>query len=1099
MATNINIIDVGLAPNDGNGDTLRESFIKVNQNFTTIKTFIENPSFTDVEITDTLSTETVDAEDIFVGHKLMVTAETISESTSTGAVVIAGGLGVGDVIHGDIVSVNQSTTNLSANVANLQTLGVSSDASITGNLTVGGNTEITGNLTVFGQTTTITTTNLAIKDPQIELGKPDGGSLSYNDGIARGVLGYWYDDSTTSQQAGFFGISTTGELIFTPRDGQTGALGTARFDTVAANVLSLGTSTFNVLTANTINGTVATAAQPSITSLGTLTGLDVTGNVNLDGNAYVTNGMVYINGSPVITSATSFSGGTVPNPTIFTNTTNSTSPTTGAVRVQGGIGIEKDVNVAGTITTGNITVTGDLNGVLSTNAQPNITSVGTLTNLSVANTVSAATVSTASVTASGAVSAATLSASLGITGTLQSASQPNITTVGTLTNLSVSGTITGNINGSVGAVSPSTGAFTTLSATSGVTGTLQTAAQPNITSVGNLTSLTVVGNVYGGNFSTAGNVAADAVTATTLTGTLQTPAQPNITSVGGLTSLTVNGITTVGQNIMPSTADTKNIGAVGTRFATIYVNTVNASGSITANAITSASYNGAIGTVTPNNATFANVTVNGIFTAPNFVSSGSSFDNPTITGGTADGTVIGQTTAASGRFTSLEATSGITGTLLTASQTGITAVGTLTNLSVTNTINGTCQNVVTNANMTGDVTSVGNATTIGVNKVTNSKLAQMTTHTVKGNANGVTSDPQDISMTQLAGMLPTFGTSKGLVPGVPYSITQFLRADGSWVVPDYYTHPAYTTQNVTATGATVIATFTSDAIGSVTGITTRALTLADLGYTGATNANYITNTNQLVNGSGYITSSASITGSASTVTAASQPNITSVGTLTSLTTIGNVSIGEDLLVSGNLTVNGTTTTLNVSTLDVEDLNITVAKNATTPVEAHGAGLTVAGANATLTYTQSTDRWTMNKSLTVPFVYGTAITAQYADLAEKYQSDAEYEPGTVLIFGGSREVTVTGTYADPAVAGVVSTNPAYVMNSEETHSVTVALRGKVPVKVIGPVRKGDLLVTSYIAGHAESVGKETKYGVSVFAKAIEEDLSTGKKVINAVII
>jgi hypothetical protein len=191
--------------------------------------------------------------------------------------------------------------------------------------------------------------------------------------------------------------------------------------------------------------------------------------------------------------------------------------------------------------------------------------------------------------------------------------------------------------------------------------------------------------------------------------------------------------------------------------------------------------------------------------------------------------------------------------------------------------------------------------------------------------------------------------------------------------------------------------------------------------------------------------------------------------------------------------------MNTSTLDVSDLNITVAKGALSPAAAHGAGLTIDGANATLTYVSSTDRWTMNKNLTVPYVYGVATSAQYADLAEKYQTDAQYEPGTVLIFGGTREVTTTGSYADPSVAGVVSTAPAYLMNSEEPHSVAVALRGKVPVKVVGPVRKGDLLVTSYVAGHAESVGKDTKYGVSVFAKAIQEDLSPGQKVITAVII
>jgi predicted phage tail protein len=68
-----------------------------------------------------------------------------------------------------------------------------------------------------------------------------------------------------------------------------------------------------------------------------------------------------------------------------------------------------------------------------------------------------------------------------------------------------------------------------------------------------------------------------------------------------------------------------------------------------------------------------------------------------------------------------------------------------------------------------------------------------------------------------------------------------------------YTHPAYTTRSITTSGASVLSTFTSDAIGSVTGITTRTMTLADLGYTGATNANYITNNNQLINGAGYVT------------------------------------------------------------------------------------------------------------------------------------------------------------------------------------------------------------------------------------------------------
>jgi hypothetical protein len=88
------------------------------------------------------------------------------------------------------------------------------------------------------------------------------------------------------------------------------------------------------------------------------------------------------------------------------------------------------------------------------------------------------------------------------------------------------------------------------------------------------------------------------------------------------------------------------------------------------------------------------------------------------------------------------------------------------------------------------------------------------------------------------------------------------------------------------------------------------------------------------------------------------------------------------------------------------------------------------------------------------------------LAEKYVADAEYTPGTVLIFGGDKEVTLANSFDSTRVAGVVTTNPAYIMNSdcEGEHVVNIALQGRVPVKVIGPVFKGDLLV-SCDNGHA----------------------------------
>jgi hypothetical protein len=97
--------------------------------------------------------------------------------------------------------------------------------------------------------------------------------------------------------------------------------------------------------------------------------------------------------------------------------------------------------------------------------------------------------------------------------------------------------------------------------------------------------------------------------------------------------------------------------------------------------------------------------------------------------------------------------------------------------------------------------------------------------------------------------------------------------------------------------------------------------------------------------------------------------------------------------------------------------------------------------------------------------GTSVSAQYADLAENYTADADYAPGTVVVFGGDKEVTISTTNHDTRVAGVVSTKPAYLMNSESM-GVAVALTGKTPCRVRGPVAKGDLLVSSDDAGVAQ---------------------------------
>ena len=124
---------------------------------------------------------------------------------------------------------------------------------------------------------------------------------------------------------------------------------------------------------------------------------------------------------------------------------------------------------------------------------------------------------------------------------------------------------------------------------------------------------------------------------------------------------------------------------------------------------------------------------------------------------------------------------------------------------------------------------------------------------------------------------------------------------------------------------------------------------------------------------------------------------------------------------------------------------------------------------------------VNGDIAVRIMNGTATSAQYADLAEKYSSDAEYEPGTVVVFGGSKEITQSTTFMDRRVAGVISTNPAYLMNSG-ADGLPVALQGRVPCKVIGKIEKGDMLVSSAIPGVA-AVTYSPQIG-TVIGKALE---------------
>lgn len=196
-----------------------------------------------------------------------------------------------------------------------------------------------------------------------------------------------------------------------------------------------------------------------------------------------------------------------------------------------------------------------------------------------------------------------------------------------------------------------------------------------------------------------------------------------------------------------------------------------------------------------------------------------------------------------------------------------------------------------------------------------------------------------------------------------------------------------------------------------------------------------------------------------TLTTAAQPNITSVGTLTSLAVTGNITSGNVFANSG--TVRATT---------LQGTTLTTGANTT-------AG-TITG------------NWTLSS--------GSRLTATYADLAEYYCADEKYEPGTVLQFGGAQEVTIAEENT-PKIAGVVTTDPAYVMNTIlacEEHAVMIALAGRVPCKVKGPVFKGDMLIS---AGNGFAKVSETTPAMgTVIGKAIQSHPNHGEAVIEVMV-
>lgn len=185
-------------------------------------------------------------------------------------------------------------------------------------------------------------------------------------------------------------------------------------------------------------------------------------------------------------------------------------------------------------------------------------------------------------------------------------------------------------------------------------------------------------------------------------------------------------------------------------------------------------------------------------------------------------------------------------------------------------------------------------------------------------------------------------------------------------------------------------------------------------------------------------------------------------TVTGSTVTGSTVTGNSMVVTGNLTVNSSGGT------------IAIVNGASTGVGNIG-------------------------SSTIKFntVFAKASSAQYADLAEVYTSDQQYPSGTVVVFGGSAEVMQSHSSHDPRIAGVVSTDPAYLMNSDAT-GVPVALQGRVPCRVLGPVEQGDRVVSSHIPGVAQRLDPQQYEPGCIIGKALQAIDSTDISIIEVVV-
>lgn len=314
--------------------------------------------------------------------------------------------------------------------------------------------------------------------------------------------------------------------------------------------------------------------------------------------------------------------------------------------------------------------------------------------------------------------------------------------------------------------------------------------------------------------------------------------------------------------------------------------------------------------------------------------------------------------------------------------------------------------------------------------ITLTQLANIGNGSVLGNFSGSAAAPQEVS----AGTVVTQGDG---IKNAPFNATGFMYATYNGVSPS---SNSYSVVDLTASGL------------NVSQLNVDNYKIID---TSGTSGQFFT-----PGGVNFMSSSGTAV-SNTTTTMSGVVDLTSANTslkVTSVTTGGTSTSGS---ITGQWQLLGANSYV----------DFTAGKLVTTKLTTHPTPATALSTTGVIE-----GQWTLNT--------GSTLQATYADLAEYYEGDKDYAPGTVLVFGGDKEVTTTNSMNDTRLAGVVTTNPAYVMNSEQTGiKVCIALAGRIPVKVVGRVKKGDMLTTSATPGYAVKAINPTLG--SIVGKALED--------------